>query len=178
MNSAAHNLKTIRLFHVEDEPLDADLLKVHLRGLEIPVSIVEIASDIDFRKAIRAGPPDLVLSDSNVRGFDTENVFHYARNTSPPIPYIMFSGHPDPLLREKALASGAYAFIDKGRPGELIAAIRRLFVTKSELLPPPEHPVLAQCKEFRCLACRTAAGRWVDYIHRRELPEVLSWAEV
>ena len=46
---------------------------------------------------------------------------------------------------------------------------------KSQRLPVVGHNVVVQCKGFRCLAYRTKEGKWIDALHEKELPEVISW---
>jgi CheY-like chemotaxis protein len=174
MNSVSGKREPVRILHLEDSSFDIELIHVQLGALTIPYSLKQVTTEEAFKAELSRSTVDIVVSDSNLPGFDAGGALTFVREHHPEIPFIFFSGHLSPEVQERALSDGACAFIDKNDPGRLISVIEQ-FCKGAGKLPVVGHGVIVQCKGFRCLACLTENGKWVDFLHRRELPEVLSW---
>jgi DNA-binding NtrC family response regulator len=131
---------------------------------------------------LERGDFDVVLSDSQLPGFETLKALTRTREVRPTVPFIFVSGTTSPSIKTNAFFRGATDFIQKDELPKLVSVLNRLFewnkaVDKS---PVPEvgMPVVVQCKEFRCLGYRDKSGKWRDFARSHELPEVVDWCDL
>ncbi len=178
MNSLISNKKGFHILHLEDNSFDVDLLQLQLQSLSFPYSLKQVTSEVKFKEAFFECPPDIVVSDSNLPGFDTGNALTFVRENYPDIPFLFFSGQLSPLVQEEALAKGASVFIDKNDLGRLVSAIEQFRQKKFQRLPAVGHAVIVQCDGFRCLAYRNTEGKWIDFSREIELHHIDSWEDV
>lgn len=77
---------------------------------------------------------DCLISDVRMPGMDGLELQRIVRNESPRLPVILISGQLDAEVRERALCSGAAAFLYKPFEGEeLLRVIQRALEQGSEL---------------------------------------------
>ena len=169
----------LRVLHLEDNSWDAELIKTELESSSVPCSITQICSQKEFEAALKRGHFDIILSDSQLPGFETLKALSRAREVCPNVPFIFVSGTGSPVIKANAFFRGAAEFIQKDELPKLISLLNRLFIWShsGETILPPEigMPVVAQCQEFRCLAYLDRAGKWRDFARSHELPEVIDW---
>src|SRR3982074_129421 len=84
----------ILLLMVEDDDAAAELTLRALNSSGLPCACDRVVNEVEFRKALDCGP-DLILSDSNVPGFDGLAALSIAKGQQPTIPFIFVSGHLD-----------------------------------------------------------------------------------
>jgi signal transduction histidine kinase len=115
----------IRILHIEDDPLDAELVARELArsGLEVTIRISSdragvIAGLAEFR-------PDVILSDFTMGGFSGEDALDLARTLAPDTPFIFMSGGIGEDRASQLLKNGARDYVLKDRPNRLPAAIVR-----------------------------------------------------
>ena len=118
----------LRLLMVEDDPSAAELTLRALQSSGLNFECERVANEVDFRDALGRAP-DLILSDSNVPGFDGLAALGIARGERPTTPFIFVSGSLDEAAVQRALDSGARGFVAKSALDRLAAAVR------SALLP-------------------------------------------
>jgi CheY-like chemotaxis protein len=174
MNFESGTKHPVQILHLEDSSLDIELMEIQLKALTFPFSLTRVSTEPEFRAVLSDKSVDLVVSDSNLPGFDTRNALAFVRENYPKVPFIFFSGQLSPKIQEMAFSDGACAFIDKNDPGRLVSMIEQ-FCNGPRKLPAVGHALVVQCRGFRCLAYLTDKGRWVDCLQHQELPEVLSW---
>jgi diguanylate cyclase (GGDEF)-like protein len=121
----------LRLLMVEDDQAAAELTLRALRSSGLNFECERVANEADFRDALRRGP-DLILSDSNVAGFDGLTALGIASGDRPNTPFIFVSGHLEEAVVERALNGGARGFVAKSELDGLASAVR------SALEPPAE----------------------------------------
>jgi DNA-binding NtrC family response regulator len=137
------------------------------------------------REALERTAWDLIISDSSLPGFDGLRALAMVKEMGLNIPFILLSGWI-PLERDTAARkAGAFDCIPKNNLDLLVPAIERaLQATKESTrgqgksFPPVGEPVIAQCRDFRCLAYIDPDGKWWDYNNSKELPEVIDWFAV
>jgi signal transduction histidine kinase len=111
--------------HVEDDPLDAEYVETQLAEAGLPCEIKRVESSGDFRNALESRPPDLILCDYNLPGFDGLEALKIAQETPQQAPFIFLSGGIGEHLAVECLHRGATDYVLKGNPARLIPAVRR-----------------------------------------------------
>jgi CheY-like chemotaxis protein len=180
MKEAVAQMKTpLRVLHLEDNSWDAELIKSELENSEIPCSITQVYTEEDFEAALQEGEIDIILSDSQLPGYESLKALTRTREVRPTIPFIFVSGTTSPTLKANAFFRGAADFIPKDDLPKLVSLVNRLFSwnNSGQRIPSPEigMPVVVQCKEFRCLGFLDRSGKWRDFAKSHELPEVIDW---
>jgi len=180
MKEVAEQMRApLRVLHLEDNSWDAELIKAELDGGNVPCSITQICSEKEFEAALTRGGFDIILSDSQLPGFETFKALSRSREVCPAVPFIFVSGTSSPAIKANAFFRGAAGFIQKDELPKLVPVLNQLFIWNDSggtILPPEIGiPVVAQCQEFRCLAYLDQSGKWRDFARSHELPEVIDW---
>lgn len=173
--------RPIRILHLEDDSLDAELIKSELESNDVPCSIHQVYTEKDFEAALQKGDVDVILSDSHLPGFDTLAALTRTREVCPAVPFIFVSGTTSTALKANAFFRGAREFIQKNEPARLVSLLNQLFFAPNTTrtashLPEIGAPVLVRCKEFRCLGYLDPKGKWRDFNTSEALPEVIDWS--
>jgi diguanylate cyclase (GGDEF)-like protein len=113
----------IRLLMVEDDDAAAELTLRALRAGGLPCACERVVNEAEFRKALDL-VPDLILSDSNVSGFDGFAALSIAKEERPTTPFIFVSGYLDEAAAQRALKSGAADYVAKSELARLPPAVR------------------------------------------------------
>ncbi|HYU26545.1 MAG TPA: response regulator, partial [Thermoanaerobaculia bacterium] len=114
----------IRVLHLEDNPVDADLIEKTLRRSRLDATITRVVSENAFRRELVSGP-DVILADQNLPSFDGMAALRIARDLAPDVPFIFVSGTIDEEAAAAALRDGATDYILKDRPARLPTAVER-----------------------------------------------------
>jgi two-component system NtrC family sensor kinase len=117
--------KPYSFLHVEDDPLDAEYVQEQLAESGIPCEITRVESRDEYVKAMEQAPPDLILCDYNLPGFDGLEALHLAQNGLQSVPFIFLSGGIGEHLAVECLHRGATDYVLKGNPARLIPAVKR-----------------------------------------------------
>lgn len=122
----------IRILHLEDRPLDAELIGRELKRANVDFSSKRVETEEEFRSALENSNPDVILADYHLPGFDGIGALKIAREVVPDIPFIFVSGSIGEERAVQALREGAYDYIIKDRPGRLPSAIDRALSDRRE----------------------------------------------
>ncbi len=115
-----------RILHLDDSPLDAELIRERLTAGEgLDWEIVHVKSGPAFEKALRTRRFDLVLADYNVPGYGGIAALGFARAVRPEIPVIVISGALSEEQAVEVLKAGATDYVLKQRLQRLVVAARR-----------------------------------------------------
>ena len=114
----------LRLIHLEDDPNDRALVADVLRANGIVCTVVAAASREAFEAAL-AEPPDLILADVNLPGFDGIAAQHIAAERWPDVPFVFVSGSIGEEFAVERLKSGATDYVLKQHLDKLPTAVRR-----------------------------------------------------
>jgi two-component system, cell cycle sensor histidine kinase and response regulator CckA len=126
MAGADASPKVIRVLHLEDNAVDADLVRAML-GEDWPgCRITVVHARGDFEAALQAGRFDLVLSDFSLPQFDGFTALARARELSPATPFVFLSGSIGEAKAARAREEGAADFISKEQIFDLNALVRRV----------------------------------------------------
>jgi CheY-like chemotaxis protein len=175
--------RRLQVLHLEDDALDAELIKSELDEQKIPCAVTRIDTREGFEAALKNRRPDLILSDSRLPGFDTAQALKLARQRCPDVPFIFVSGAVSPKVRADALRLGASDYIGKDDLPRLTLLVNWLFSSDQHkhripALPEIGTPVTVHCKEFRCLGYLDRNGTWRDFKNSSELSDVIDWSDL
>ena len=105
----------LRLLHLEDNPVDAELILATLNEGGIPCEADRVDRRETFVAALKDGRIDLILADYSLPGFDGITALALARQLRPDIPFIFVSGTLGEELAIDAMHRGATDYILKQR---------------------------------------------------------------
>jgi two-component system, NarL family, sensor histidine kinase UhpB len=122
----------LRFVLLEDDPNDAELIELELAKDRMPVAWQHVASEKEFRAALAGTPPDLVLADYALPGFDGLAALRIVLNQCPDVPFIFVSGSLGEERAIEALKSGATDYVLKDRLQRLPAVVNRALTQARE----------------------------------------------
>src|SRR6266699_1110204 len=109
---------------LEDSPVDAELIERELRRGGIGFVSKRLDTEKAFSQAIKNSPPDLILADYQLSGFNGLEALAMVRQQCPDVPFILLSGVCGEELAIDALTGGAADYILKDRLYRLVPAVR------------------------------------------------------
>ncbi len=110
---------------LEDDPNDAELIQLQLAQNDLDITWRHVMSESDFRAALAGTPPDLVLADYTLPGFDGLTALRIVLERSADIPFIFVSGSLGEERAIEALKSGATDYVLKDRLQRLPMVVNR-----------------------------------------------------
>lgn len=115
----------LRVLHVEDDPLDAELVAQALRKGGFSFSVVVVQTEAEFKRALRAQSPDVVLADYNLPQWKGMEALDVLRREGLDIPLILVSGALGDVTAVECIKRGATDYVLKDGMARLPEAIRR-----------------------------------------------------
>lgn len=111
--------------HLEDNPLDSELIESMLVSEGIPCRIQRVATRMSFVQALEQENVDLILSDVSLPTFNGMEALAIVRKTCPQIPFIFVTGTVGEETAIETLKSGARDYVLKQRLSRLVPSVRR-----------------------------------------------------
>jgi PAS domain S-box-containing protein len=118
-------MQTLRLLHLEDDPVDAELLQATLAAEGVPAEWQRVRTRDEFMAALQQNTFQLILSDYSLPGFDGLTALAHAQSLRPDVPFIMVSGVLGEERAIETLKRGATDYVLKSRLDRLAPAVRR-----------------------------------------------------
>jgi PAS domain S-box-containing protein len=115
----------LNILHLEDDRLDADLIRDTLTSQGIVAKIVAVETESDFRASLLNGNYDLVLSDYSLPGFNGMTALKIVRDINEELPFIFVSGTIGEDIAIESLKNGATDYVLKQRLQRLALSVRR-----------------------------------------------------
>ncbi len=115
----------IRILHLEDSDLDAELVEAALEGIGQPYRIERVMCRPGFAAAAVSGRHDLILADYVLPTFDGISALAIARAQCPEIPFVFVSGTLGEETAVEALKNGAVDYVTKQRLERLPRTVLR-----------------------------------------------------
>ena len=128
----------LRILHVEDNPLDAELLYERLRKSDLRFEVTRVMTRPDFEAALERGGFDLILCDYSLPSFSGPDALALAKENCPDVPFIFASGTIGEEPAVEALKAGATDYVLKDRTARLVPAIQRALRETAERLKQKE----------------------------------------
>ena len=115
----------LRVLHVEDNELDAELVAQALRRGGFSVSVVVVQAEKEFERELRLQRPDVVLADYNLPQWQGMEALEVLRREGLDIPLILVSGALGDVTAVECIKRGATDYVLKDGLARLPEAIRR-----------------------------------------------------
>jgi PAS domain S-box-containing protein len=116
--------QSLRILHLEDDPVDAELVAATLAAAGVQSVIVRVKTRAEFLDALNQDF-DLVLSDHSLPGFDGVAAQVLAGERRPDLPFVFVSGTMGEEVAIERLNAGATDYVLKQRLERLPTAVRR-----------------------------------------------------
>jgi CheY-like chemotaxis protein len=85
-------MSKLRILHLEDSPLDAELTCAALVDADLECDVVRVETQKQFADALEQSEFDLILSDFVLPGFSGIAALEMARQKRPDLPFSFVSG--------------------------------------------------------------------------------------
>ena len=82
----------LRILHLEDNPVDADLIHATLSAEGVACDAVRVETRSQFVDAVEGCAFDLILADYNLPSFDGISALVIAQEKCPEVPFIFVTG--------------------------------------------------------------------------------------
>lgn len=115
----------LRLLHLEDDPIDGELIVTTLIEGGIPCQSQRVDTRQAFVAALKEGQMDVILADYSVPGFDGMTALTLARQHCPDVPFLFVSATIGEELAIDAMLQGATDYVLKQRLGRLVPSVQR-----------------------------------------------------
>ncbi|NPC54040.1 response regulator [Caenimonas soli] len=123
----------IRLLHLEDDPLDAERLRLRLQADHPACEIVWVRGKGDFESSLQGQAFDVVICNYELPGYSGLQALRHVREQQPELPVIISSsGLRSEEDAVECMKAGATDYVLKQRPWRLGAQVRRALIEKEE----------------------------------------------
>jgi PAS domain S-box-containing protein len=120
----------LRVLHVEDDPVDAELVAQALRKGGFSSSVVVVQTEAAFERELRVHRPDVVLADYNLPQWQGMEALDVLRRAGLDIPLILVSGALGDITAVECIKRGATDYVLKDGLARLPESIRRALQEK------------------------------------------------
>jgi PAS domain S-box-containing protein len=117
----------INILHLEDDPVDAELVRANLVGTGLDCRITIAQTRDEFETALRTGGMEVILADYQIPMYDGMSALHQALEVRPDLPFIFVSGALGEEAAIEALTKGATDYVLKQNLSRLPSAVKRAF---------------------------------------------------
>ena len=117
--------KSLRILHLEDDPMDAELVQMTLSAEGVDCEVQVVARREEFGVALERGGIDVVLADFALPTFDGMSALAMVRERYPDLPFVFVSGKLGEEAAIESLKSGATDYVLKNRLSRLVPAVKR-----------------------------------------------------
>jgi signal transduction histidine kinase/ActR/RegA family two-component response regulator len=115
----------LRLLHLEDDPIDGELIVTTLIEGGIPCQSQRVDTRQAFVAALKEGRMNVILADYSVPGFDGMTALTLARQHCPDVPFLFVSATIGEELAIDTMLQGATDYVLKQRLGRLVPSVQR-----------------------------------------------------
>jgi signal transduction histidine kinase len=115
----------LRVLHVEDNQLDAELVAQALRRGGFSTSIVVVQGALEFERQLRSHRPDIVLADYNLPQWKGMEALDILEREGLEIPLILVSGALGDVTAVECIKRGATDYVLKDGLARLPQAVQR-----------------------------------------------------
>ena len=122
----ANRAPSLKVLLIEDNPRDAELIQEALQA-EVDCEVRVALTEEMFKELLERHAPHIVISDSNVRGFDGFSALKITLSERPDIPFVFCSGNYSNAKHNRAMDLGAAGWVTKNATfDQLLDVVKRL----------------------------------------------------
>ncbi len=162
----------LNILLVEDNAADAELIASQLEAVARELNVRRVQTELEFRDALQAGPPDLIISDHGLPSFSGFKALEIVRAEHPTLPFIFVSGSNDQGMVAQMFDAGATDYVFKQDLHDLSPAVREALrpapAPSAVAAPAPPPPVDVAFVRLRlcpsCLQARNEQNATVDFL--------------
>ena len=129
-----HEGKVIRVLHLEDNPLDVELVKELLRDSGLTCELTAVGTRAEYLNCLRQRQWDVILSDFALPSFDGWSALEAARRICSTTPFIFVTGTMGEHYAVESLKNGATDYVLKQNLIRLGSSVRRALKEADETL--------------------------------------------
>jgi signal transduction histidine kinase len=122
----------VTLLHLEDSPLDADLVRERLRRGGLDADVVRAGNREEFQAALAGRRFDAILADYSLPDLDGATALALAWAAQPETPFVFVTGRLGEEVAIDTLRHGATDYVLKERMERLVPAVRRALAEAAE----------------------------------------------
>ncbi len=153
----------LRILHLEDDPLDAELVREALAEAGLDTEIRLIRTREEYVAALERGGFDVIISDYRLPSFDGQTALTLARGQHPDVPFIFASGTLGEELAVQLVKGGATDYVLKDNlirlPVSVRLAVRQ--VEERAQRKKAEEALRASEERYRRIVETAAEGIWL-----------------
>ena len=125
--------KSFHILHLEDNPVDADLVRFELQEAGLTFTSKVVMTERDFIRELLDFPPDLILSDYDLPRYNGASALGEAKKRCPDTPFILVTGAVTEDRAIDILTQGAKDYVLKNRLQQrLVPAVQRALMEAEE----------------------------------------------
>ncbi len=117
--------KFIRILHLEDDAMDAELIQATLESAGIVCQITRVENRADFAQALQQGEYHIILADYRLPAYDGVSALHLAQELRPELPFLFVSGTLGEDAAIDSFTQGATDYVLKQKLSRLVPAVER-----------------------------------------------------
>lgn len=110
---------------LEDDPADAEITRFTLKKGGLAFQMERVETQDEYVRELEEKPPQLILSDYSLPGFNGHDALDIARQKCPETPFIFVTGTMGEEVAIETLKSGATDYVLKTRLSRLMPAVNR-----------------------------------------------------
>ncbi len=169
-----------RILILEDNTLDAELIKFELRKAGFAFSSMVVETQESFIEALRNFSPDIILSDYDLPGYSGDQALACAKKNYPEIPFILVTGAVTEERAIEVLTSGARDYVLKHRLDRLAPAVRRALeeVYEYRARKKAEHELIKARRNLESKVKKRTAQLQKEIAERMRAAEQLKESEI
>ena len=116
----------VKILHLEDDELDAQLVAHRLRDVAGGVEIIRVQDEAGFLAGLALKDLDLILSDKDLPNYDGLRAAAFAQRQRPELPFVFVSGTLGEERVVEMMRAGATDYVFKDKLGKLPLAVERV----------------------------------------------------
>jgi signal transduction histidine kinase len=123
----------LRVVHVEDNELDAELVEQAMRKGGFSPAVVVVQTEADFKRQLQSHKPDVVIADYNLPQWQGMEALEVLQREGLDVPLILVSGALGDVTAVECIKCGATDYVLKDGLARLPESIRRALQEKRTL---------------------------------------------